>query len=235
MKKIFSLILFVAVVSAQNKEPQKILDAVMNRFNKVNDYKADITVKLNMEFVKVPDSKAKVYFKQPDKFKIVSNGFSMLPKQATKFSPTQLLNFDYTPVYVRNETKDNVKLDVIKIVPNSDTSDVILSTMWIDPKEMIVRKVETTTKRGGTVITELSYDSKSIPLPILLKFSFNLGEVNMPQSPSSNQPSSSQNQRGGRSALIKGSVLMTYSNYVINKGIDDKFFEEKKQNKTKID
>jgi outer membrane lipoprotein-sorting protein len=233
MKKLMMLLILVSAVSAQNKDPQKLLDAVMNRFNKVRDYQASIVVKLDMEMVKVPESKARVYFKQPDKFKIVSEGFSMLPKQATKFSPTQLLNFDYTPVYVRAETIDNQKLDVVKIVPNSDTSDVILSTMWIDPKESIVRKVETSTRRGGTVVTELKYDAISIPLPIFLKFSFNLGEVELPKSPSSNQQSNNQ-QSGMHTAKLKGSVLMSYSDYKINKGIDDKFFEEDKKEKTKI-
>jgi hypothetical protein len=37
------------------------------------------------------------------------------------------------------------------------------------------------------------------------------------------------NGRMGRSAKIKGSVVMTYANYKINKGISDKIFEEKKK------
>ena len=228
MKKIFLLFLCVSiVVSAQSKDAGKILKGVKDRFDKVLDYQADVLVKLDMEFVKVPDSKSKVYFKQPDKFKIESEGFSMLPKQSMNFSPAQMLKGDYTAVYVRTETVNNKKNDVVKIIPNVDTSDIILSTMWIDPMQSIINKVETTTKKGGTVLTEFTYDAKSIPLPAVLKFSFNMGEMKIPDMTA--QKNGGNEKEGHRGTKIKGSVLMTYSNYKINKGISDKIFLDKKK------
>ena len=228
MKKLlFVFVLFAVSLSAQTKDPNKLLDALKNRFAKVTDYQADVEVKLDMEFIKVPPSKAKVYFKQPDKFKIDSEGFAMLPKQGTNFSPMQLLKGDYTAVYVRSDKVDGKSLDVVKLVPNTDSSDFIISTLWIDASHSIIRKVETTTKRSGTVKTEFTYSPTSIPLPTVLKISFNLGEANIPDTPA--MAEKKDNGRMGRSAKIKGSVVMTYANYKINKGISDKIFEEKKK------
>ena len=229
MKRLLIILaLFSVVTYAQSKDATKILNVVKARFDKVKNYQADVVAKLDMELVKVPESNATVYFKQPDKFKIVPKGFSMIPKQSMNFSPAQLLKGDYTAVFVRSDVLDKDKMDVVKIIPNSDTSEVILSTMWIDQAQSIIRKVETTTKRGGTVITEFSYEAKSIPLPSVLKFSFNMGDVKLPDV-ANNKDGGNQKSGGARPTKIKGSVVMTYSNYRINKGVSDSVFEEKKQ------
>lgn len=227
MKKLFGLFLVVIVsLNAQTKDPNKLLKALEAKFEKVKDYQAEVDVKLDMEFIKVPPTKGKVYFKQPDKFKFDSDGFAMLPKQSTSFSPMQLLKGDYTSVFVRTEKVDEKYLDVVKLVPNTDTSNFIISTLWIDAANSVISKVETTTKKSGTVKTEFTYAPTTIPLPTVLKLSFNLGEANLPENPMNNKKETEQNRRPTR---IKGSVIMTYSNYKINKGIPDKIFEEKKK------
>ena len=63
------------------------------------------------------------------------------------------------------------------------------------------------------------------------KFSFNLGDVQIPASVESAQ-SNQNDKRGDRrsgAAKLKGSVIMTYSDYKINTGIPDSFFDEKKK------
>lgn len=242
MKRIFvTLVLFVTVLlQAQTKEPNKVLDAVRQKFNKAHDYKADVSVKLDMSFIKVPDMKAKVYFKQPDKIKVESDGFAMLPRQGLKFSPAEFLKGDFTPLFVRSETIDNRKLDVIKIIPNNDSSDVVLSTLWIDAAESVIRKVEVTGKKGGTTKIDINYDNSSFGLPSQIILSFNLGDLQMPASvpnqPNSNKEMDEMNNKRGKgkdAASIKGKVIMNYTNYQINQGIPDSFFVEKEKEKRK--
>lgn len=233
MKKFMFIILMLSCgfVAAQNKDANKILKAIEARFNQVKDYQANVSVKLDMDFVKVPESKAKLYFKQPDKVKIESEGFAMLPKQSVNFSPTQFLKGDFTALYVRNETDNGKNLDVIKVIPNSDTTDVILTTLWIDQTQSVIMKAETATKKGGTIKIDFNYDSKTLPLPTTLKFSFNLGDMQMPGhvEDAQNNQNDKRGDRRGSVAKLKGSVIMTYSNYKINTGIPDSFFVEKKK------
>ncbi|MEK6552224.1 MAG: hypothetical protein AABZ54_02085, partial [Bacteroidota bacterium] len=179
MKKVLlTLSIIIAVsISAQTKDPNKILEAVRQKFNQAKDYQVDVSVKLDMSFIKVPDMHVKVFFKQPDRVKLQSEGFAMVPKQGLNFSPAQLLKGDFTTIYVRSETVDNHKIDVVKVIPNSDSSDVILSTLWIDAAESVIRKAETTSKKGGTTIIELSYNDYQYGLPSQIKLSFNLGDV----------------------------------------------------------
>jgi outer membrane lipoprotein-sorting protein len=152
----------------------------------------------------------------------------MLPKQSMNFSPAQLLQGDYTSVFVRTEKVNNQLYDVVKIIPNSDTTDIILSTMWINSSKSIIHKVETTTKRGGTVQIEFEYDPKFIPLPIELRFSFNAGEMKIPSQNQMNKNDDTRRRNSG-AMRIKGTVIMQYSNYKINTGLSDSLFEEKKK------
>lgn len=227
MKKYFILVLFIAsCINAQQKDPQKILDAVVGKFNKIKDYQADITAKVDISFIKVPDTKARIYFKQPNKVKIDSKGFAMLPKQSINFSPADLLKGNYNTFFVKTEKIDNTVLDVIKIIPNSDSTDIFLSTFWIDAAQSLIKKVEMNGKRTGTTTVTLEYNNTQYSLPSKVKFSFNLGDANLPQQTQSNQK---QEEHRGRMQGLSGSVILTYSNFIINKGIPDSFFEEKKK------
>jgi outer membrane lipoprotein-sorting protein len=246
MKKYLTAFLLIAAVavSAQTKDPKKLLDAVRQKFNKVNDYKADALVRLDMSFIKVPEMNAKIFFKKPDKMKVDAEGFAMIPRQGLKFSPADLLKEDFTALYVRSETIDNRKIDVVKAIPNSDSSEVILSTFWLDAAESVIRKVESTSKKGGTTQIELSYDNYEFGLPSQIKLSFNLGNIqmpgNVPNQSNENEaadPDKKHKRRRGlpEGSSLKGSVIMTYKNYQINKGIPDSFFVEKaKEEKAKI-
>jgi len=230
------LVLFISLLtffglSAQTKDPNKIIKNVRDKFETVRDYEVDVDIKIDISFIKVPDKKAKLFFKQPDKILLyITKGFAMLPKQGWNFSPAYLFKEDFSAIYVKQETVDNVKLDVIKIMPTSDSSEVILSTLHIDPVRNVIRKIETTGKKSGTIQVELKYDSKSEVLPSEARFSFNLGNAPAPE----NLPNDNQKIRSDRHKLngpISGKATLTYSNYQINKGIEDSFFVEKEKKK----
>ena len=44
-----------------------IIKNLKDNFKKVKDYTADVDIKVDVSFLKVPEMKAKIYFKQPDK------------------------------------------------------------------------------------------------------------------------------------------------------------------------
>jgi hypothetical protein len=231
MKKYFLMVLLLSysVMFAQSKDADKILNGVKQAFAKVNDYQADVNIKVDVNFIKMPDRKAKLFFKQPDKTKFQSEGFALLPKQGFNFSPVQLLKGDFSTLYVRSEIIDGKKLDVIKIIPNSDTSDVVLSTLWVDQSINAFRKVETIGKKSGNITIDFKYDNTAYNLPSEVKFTFNLSNTQMPmetQNGNQNNQTSTKRMAGGS---LKGAAILTYSNYKINKGIPDSFFDEKKK------
>lgn len=230
MKFIIVLILFTLTsIIAQSKNPDEIINGVIVNFNKVKDYQVDVNIKVDVEFLKVPDSKAKIYFKQPDKVHLESEGFALLPKDGLDFSPSVLAKKNYTAIYEQDVILDGVNTSIVKIIPTGDQGNVILSTLWIDQKKQIIRKVESTTKTNGTFTINFSYDENlKYPLPAKIVFSFNLDQMNIPKvfndDPDSDQPKK-KNKR--LNSTTKGKVIISYSNYVINKGVSDSIFENK--------
>lgn len=231
MKIMFFFLLISNLVTAQLKKPEEILKHVVDNFNKVKDYTADINIKVDVEFIKVPEAKAKIFFKQPDKVHLQSDGFAMLPKNGLEFSPSSLLNTEHTAIYENDVLLNGVKTSIVKIIPLGNQGDVILSTLWIDQTKQLIRKVESTTKTDGVFIIDFSYsDDYKYPLPKEIVFSFNTDKMNIPfnlNEDLSAEKSGKKNSRPG--GITKGRVIVKYLNYEVNKGIPDSVFKEKNQ------
>jgi outer membrane lipoprotein-sorting protein len=224
------LLFFPVFLISQSKDPEKILKDVRDAFSKIEDYKVDVKIKVDVEFIKVPESKARIYFKQPDKTHIESEGFAMLPKEGINFSPVGMLKNKYTAIYDKEEVVDGINASVIKIIPLDDHSEVILSTFWVDLKKNVVVKVESTTKMNGTFIIDLKYDKtiKGINLPSSMVFAFNVDKMNIPKTWSGDLNSKKEEKKDSKPTTT-GKVYITYSNYEINQGIPDSIFEKKEK------
>jgi outer membrane lipoprotein-sorting protein len=222
------ILIFNGLIFSQNKDPDLILKKVKEEFNKVKDYQVDVKIKMDVDFIKVPETKAKIYFKQPDKIHFDSEGFAMLPKEGMNFSSLSFLNKNYTALFEKEEDLDGHKVSVIKVIPSSEKGDIVLTTLWVDQNENIIRKVESTTKSNGTFTIELKYEEgeKDYYLPKLMIFGFNTDKMNIPRAFSGETETDSRKNMG---KTTTGKVYITYSNYSINKGISEKIFEKKKK------
>ncbi len=235
MKLVFNIILIafsiLASAHSQTNNPDVILKRVLESFNKIEDYEVNVKIKVDVDFIKVPDTEAKIYFKQPDKIHFESETFAMLPREGFDFSPSSLLKKKFTAFYVREDTIDSRKTSVVKVIPLGETDDVILSTLWVDQSKNLIRKVETTTKTRGTFAIELKYDNTNFdyPLPSGMIFSFNIDRTNIPLGFSGDLNSDTKPKNKDIKPTTTGKVFITYSNYKVNAGILDKIFESKKK------
>lgn len=233
MKLIFKIFLltFLGFTSShsQTNNPDIILKRVLDSFNKIEDYEVNVNIKVDVDFIKVPETEAKIYFKQPDKIHFESETFAMLPREGFNFSPNSLLKKKFTAFYVKEDTIDNRKTSVVKVIPLGDAEDVILSTLWVDQSKNLIRKVETTTKTRGTFAIELKYDNANFdyPLPSDMIFSFNIDRTNIPLGFSGDINSDTKPKNKDVKPTTTGKVFISYSNYKVNAGILDKIFESK--------
>jgi outer membrane lipoprotein-sorting protein len=229
MKSIFIFILIInGFLFSQSKDPDLLLKKVKEEFSKVKNYQVDVNIKVDVDFIKVPETKAKIYFKQPDKIHFDAEGFAMLPKEGINFSPLSFLKKNYTSIYEKEENIDGNPVSVIKVIPSSEKGDIVLTTLWIDQVENIIRKVESTTKSNGTFTIELKYEDgkREFYLPKAMIFSFNIDKMNLPKAFNSDTETETKKNLG---KTTTGKVFITYSNYIINKGIPDNMFEKKKK------
>src|SRR4030095_16568987 len=105
-----------------------------------------------------------------------------------------------------------------------DTADIVLSTLYIDEKDMLVKRSKTTTKENGTYELEMSYGKfMEYGLPDRVIFSFNTKDYKLPKGITLDYDDGSQKE-ADKLKNKKGTVEISYTNYIINKGIDSKIF-----------
>jgi outer membrane lipoprotein-sorting protein len=230
MQKLF-LAFFILTISLfpQNKDPDIILQKLIEKFNFVKDYQVDVKIKVDVEFIDAPQTRARIYFKQPDKIHIESERFALMPKDGLNFSPSALLQKKYTSIYEKDDLIDGYKVSVIKIIPLGE-GNIILTTLYVDIKENLIRKLETTTKTEGTFSIDLKYKPGSeYPLPAEMIFSFNIERMNIPSALSGETEDESEQKEEKRNKPAKGKVYISYYNYKVNQGIPDEIFNKDKK------
>ncbi len=230
MKKIFLIIIvFALYLFSQTKNPDVILNDVKEKFSKIEDYEVNVRIKVDVDFLKVPVSEAKIYFKQPDKIHFESENFAMLPKEGVNFSPMSILKGNYTAIYEREDTVNGIKASVIKVIPLNEKGNIILTTLWINQSKDYIIKVESTTKINGTFSLELNYNNPvdGYPLPSSMVFTFNINRTNIPRGMYGNMDDDKGNtENKPKKKRTSGKVYITYSNYKVNQGIPDSIFEK---------
>ncbi len=232
MKRIILFFLLTGVILAQINKSDEILNKVKENFNKVNDYTVNVNIKVDVNFLKVPESKAKIFYKAPDKIKLKSDGFALLPKEGLNFSPNSFLGGDYTSILDREENVKGNDCYLVKVIPLGDKSDLILTNLWIDKNQYKIRKIESTTKSNGTFSINLNYnDSLKYPLPSSMVFSFNVAKMDLPRGITGDmsEEQNPEKDKQNKSKTTSGKVYVSYSDYKVNKGIPDSIFDEEKK------
>lgn len=226
---IFSFLLFItSVVNAQNKDGAAILEQVKEKFYAVKEYEANVKIKVDVDFVKIPVKQGVIWFMQPDQVKVKIPGFALLPKRGMNFTPNQLLTGNYTAIYIKDEKLGEYNTYVIKVIPGNENDDIILSTIWVDQHRMVIRKLETTTKSEGTISMMFKFGSviKKYDLPEEIVFSFDLRKNELPIGLTGDFENSEP--RDKKSKNTKGSVTINYLEYFVNQGRANSVFKQAK-------
>ena len=218
-KKILAIILLISSAAVAKAQPAgEIVQKIKMKLETVNNYEAKGRMKTNVSFIKAPIATVKIYYKKPDQLRIVNEtGISFIPRGSVNINLNSLLlnaqSFD-----IIDAGKDNKGLRIIKLLPKEDTADIVLSTLYVDEKNMLIKKSKTTTKENGTYELEMSYGKYSnYGLPDKIVFSFNTKDYKLPKGITMDYDDGSK-KNDERLKNKKGTVEITYTNYVINKG-----------------
>ena len=84
--------IFVFANDLYLNDVNRVIDKTQKQFEKASDYQVTMKIELKVPGFRMPKKKYKVFFKQPNKLKIKSRGFGMLPKTGIFTSPKD--NFD---------------------------------------------------------------------------------------------------------------------------------------------
>ena len=205
-----------------------LVDKVKAKLDKVNDYVAEGSMKTDVAFIKAPLGKVKVYFKKPNHFKLKRDGgISILPKGGVTVNMSTLISGkDFVAVAAGEAVINNTKTKVIKLLPTSENSDVVLSTIYIDEANLLILKAATTTKENGSFEIELSYGKYVVyALPDKVNFNFNTKDYKMPKGVALEFDDEDKFSEAEKLKRKKGRVQIVYNKYIINQGVGDEVFK----------
>ena len=224
-----TLLATVLVWQVKAQTAEELIMQVKVKIDKANDYQADGKMKTNVAFIKAPIANIKVYFKKPNKLRVKNeSGISFIPKGSVNINLGNIFaNTDsYDILDVGKETTTGFR--IVKLLPRDDNADVVLSTLYIDEKLKLVRRAKTTTRENGTYELELSYGKYAdYGLADKVVFSFNTKDYKLPKGITFDYDDGSKKQPAKTDQLKnnKGRVEITYSSYIINKGVPDSVFQ----------
>ena len=184
MKFFLILVLFFyngLFATAQTAE--EAISKVKARLDKVNDYEAKGKMKTNVVFIKAPIATVKVYYKKPNKLRINNeSGISFIPKGSVNINLGNIFvsNVGFDIIDMGKENKTNLR--IIKLLPKEENSEVVLSTLYIDETQSLIKKAKTTTKENGTYELEMSYGKYAeYGLADKVIFTFNTKDYKLPK------------------------------------------------------
>ena len=218
IKNIFALtIVLNCTFSARGQSASEIVQKLKTKLGSVQNYEARGKMKTNVAFIKAPIATVKVYYKKPDMLRVVNEtGISFIPRGSVNINLNSvLLNTEKFDII--DAGKDNMGLRVIKLLPKDDTAEIVLSTLYVDDKNMLIKKSKTTTRENGTYELEMSYGKYSqYGLPDKIIFSFNTKDYKLPKGITLDYDDGSKKNEE-KLKNKKGTVEITYTNYIINK------------------
>jgi outer membrane lipoprotein-sorting protein len=230
MKKIISLLFVLYSIVCFGQDADVILDRIVSKINSVKDYSVDANIKANIPLIKILPVKASIYFKQKDKFKVVSKGIAILPKQGfTDVNSFLMKKNTYMTVDGGVKTIDDVKTNLVTVIPTNENSEFVLAKLWIDTKNDLIIKSQITTRSSGTVTVDYSYGTEAeYGLPNKLVFDIDVKKFKLPKSVAADlNKTEKEKQKTDKNKDQKGTITIKLSNYKINNGISDEFFKSK--------
>ena len=224
MKKCRLFIFFIFCASfAIAQDAAQLIKKVKAKLELVDNYEATGVMKTDIAFIKAPIGKIKIYFKKPNLFKIKKEGgISLLPKGGLSVNLSSLIaSSNYSTIDAGIQDLGSKKLRIIKLLPNEESSDVVITTLYINEKESLIEKAVTTTKENGTYTMLMNYGAYSnFGLPDQVVFEFNTKNYKLPKGITLEFEDDSKTLSAAQLLKNKkGRVEINYKNYIVNKGV----------------
>ncbi len=211
--------------AAQAQRAQQIVANVKHRFDDVKDYTVSITASVNLERMKIPEMKATLYFKQPDKMHIESKNFSMLPKDGMGLNPSDMVS-KYDATLLKSEMRNGTMCYDLRLVSKTEKGKQVREYfVTVDGDAWVVSHIESFPMPGRKVTIDFTHalldDQYWLPTTISVNYSSEQTDDAAPDP----QPGKH------RSAPRAGTAFIRYSDYKVNTGLSDDIFEKKKEEK----
>ena len=243
IKSILFLIYFSFILPSESSFEEYIILKTNEKFNKINDYEVDMTIRVKIPAFRMPKKRYKVYYKNPNKVKVKAKGFGILPKTGLFTSPND--NFDNLTNIKMTDYKDEENIndviikgdlivDSLKVdMPNEYTRltfDPIVEVK-IDTLNWVIKNV--TTKLDTLKLFQINNyyntfeENYYMPEKSIVKYF--VKDKNLFNWINKDAGSIIGNAEAAlakkNNSIVEGKITIEYKKYKINKGLKDKIFD----------
>jgi outer membrane lipoprotein-sorting protein len=219
--------LTLAQPATKTQTADEMLSNVVKGFAGVKDFIVHIVAEVKMDRAQIPDKNATMYFKRPDKIHFDAKGFLLVPREGLAPNPA-LLQERYAASLAGADTVDGKVLFKLLLAAKHETTRLRQLSVWVDPSNWTIAKMETVPYEGRTMTLRVSYELQQgkywLPSRSVISFGSLApsGKSTREELPQAAQQLEELKFAGPRN----GTVTITYSNYRINVGLDDSIFEK---------
>ena len=217
---------------------EMVVDKTQKQFEKAFDYQVTMKIELKVPGFRMPKKKYKVFFKQPNKLKIKSRGFGMLPKTGIFTSPKD--NFDNLKnmrlistnnnngqVYIKGEViVDSLKLKMPNEYAKLGFRPTV--TVKIDTNNWVINNIITELDTLKLVEITNTYEKvdDNYVMPSASTVQYFIKDAKLSGWLKKDITSIvGQNPLEQKSDMVEGKISIVYEDYIINRGIKDKVFD----------
>lgn len=210
---------FLMGMYSSAQDVNTLIKLVKNKLDNINRYQATGTMKTSIAYLKIPIAKVHIQYRKPNELTIKSNnGVTFVPKGVDAISLQKIFSSEFTAIDGGTEKIKQKVLRVVRLLPTSQQSNIVLSTVYINPSDLVVEKSSTTTKDEGTYEMEMQYGKYiQLGLPDKVTFTFNAKDYKIPKGLTLDfDNASSKNQKIDKTMLNKGKAEIVFQQYTIN-------------------
>jgi outer membrane lipoprotein-sorting protein len=206
--------------SSTGNDGERILKRVDESLRSIEDFIVDLDVTADIERMKMPPMRVRMYFKQPDKVHYESEGFALLPREGLTFSVSRLLS-RFIVEGVRDDTVSPGTLRLLQLRPRDERERTMRLEVSIDTARWRPARISSSLFDGRTMTVTFEYEKHDgVLVPSLLAVRFTAPSDTL--GPNLDEP-------GGWSPPVSrnGTITIRYSHYTINSGFPDDIFDKK--------
>jgi hypothetical protein len=184
----------------------------------VKDYTVMVNIVADVERLKVPPMKAKMYFKHPDKVHFDSKGFALLPREGLVLNVENLIK-SYSVTGMTRDTLGGVPEYTLDLRALSEKTRIQRLAVTANPARWTIDRVQI--RRGGDrlMTMDFQYEQRGtfwLPVDVVAT----LGIPSDSTETAAIDPSAPVRQQMPR----KGKITLKFFEYQVNTGLSDSIF-----------
>ena len=196
----------------------------------VRDFTVDITLRVRMEKVSMPDIAVRVFHKRPNKTKLQPlKGFAIIPRGSLPIGdPFARLGEHFAASTVGKDRLAGRPAYQLRLTPREEAGPQTLYA-WVDAERWVVLRLRSQTLRGEPMVSDITYQrcQGRYWLPSEIVARAKLPEPGSgPHGRRFGKPGAPPTPGVPGAALRPATITVTFENYRVNTGLPDSLFQE---------